>query len=185
MPLSPLSPQDAQALLARGAILIDIRDADEYAREHIPGARHLPLAQVDPTHPAAQGARVLIYHCRSGNRSHLSRRQLAERSACEAYVLEGGLDAWKRAGLPVARDARQPLELQRQVQIAAGALILLGTLLGVTVSPWLLAVPAFFGAGFIFAGLTGFCGLARLLLKMPWNRKSLAVSSRSSQGALP
>jgi len=54
--------------------------------------------------------------------------------------MAGGLDAWRKAGLPVANDRRQPLELQRQVQIGAGTLVLVGTLLGLLISPWFLAV---------------------------------------------
>jgi hypothetical protein len=52
---------------------------------------------------------------------------------------------------------------------------LAGTVLGVAVSPWFFVVPAFFGAGLTFAGLTGFCGLARVLMKMPWNRRALSA----------
>ncbi|HUH87492.1 MAG TPA: rhodanese family protein, partial [Pusillimonas sp.] len=91
------------------------------------------------------------------------------------YVLEGGLDAWKKAGLPVVVDTSQPLELQRQVQIAAGSMIVLGTVLGATVSPWFYLLAGFVGAGLVFAGVSGFCGLARVLMKMPWNRRTLAT----------
>jgi len=90
--------------------------------------------------------------------------------ACEAFIIEGGLDAWKKAGLPVATDRRQPIELQRQVQIGAGSLAFIGTVLGVMVSPWFLAVPAFVGAGLMTAGVTGFCGMAQLLMRAPWNK---------------
>jgi len=65
-------------------------------------------------------------------------------------------DAWKKAGLPVAVDRRHPIELQRQVQIAAGSLALFGTMLGLFVSPWFFAVPSFVGAGLMVAGATGF-----------------------------
>lgn len=75
--------------------------------------------------------------------------------------------------LVVVADASQPLELQRQVQIAAGSLIVLGAVLGVAVSPWFHALSAFVGAGLVFAGASGFCGLARVLMRMPWNRNAL------------
>ncbi|WP_312760251.1 rhodanese family protein, partial [Pulveribacter sp.] len=88
---------------------------------------------------------------------------------------EGGLDGWKRAGLPVLRDTSQPLELQRQVQIAAGSLVALGTALGAGVSPWFLLLPGFVGCGLVFAGVSGFCGMARLLVRMPWNRSAAAA----------
>jgi hypothetical protein len=62
------------------------------------------------------------------------------------------------------------LELQRQVQIGAGSLALAGTLLGILLSPWFFVVPAFVGAGLITAGVTGFCGMAHVLMRAPWNR---------------
>src|SRR5690606_4118395 len=88
----------------------------------------------------------------------------------EAYLVEGGLEAWKRAGLPTERDAGAPLELMRQVQLGAGGLVLLGTVLAATVSPWFLMLTGFVGCGLLLAGATGFCGMARLLVHMSWNR---------------
>ena len=172
MALPTLSPQEARRLVADGAVLIDIREADEHARSHIPGAYHLALSKLDPGLIAASSGKTLIFHCRSGARTQANASRLAAGAgaACEAYILEGGLDAWKAAGLPVVTDARQPIELNRQVQIAAGSLAFFGTLLGVLVSPWFLAVPLFIGAGLMTAGITGFCGMARLLVHAPWNR---------------
>ncbi|MDW8399764.1 MAG: DUF2892 domain-containing protein, partial [Acetobacteraceae bacterium] len=80
------------------------------------------------------------------------------------------LEAWKAAGLPVAEDRRQPIELMRQVQIAAGSLVLVGVLLGALLHPGFFALSGFVGAGLVFAGATGTCGLAQLLRLMPWNR---------------
>ena len=97
---------------------------------------------------------------------------LASCVSCEAYILEGGINAWKAAGLDVVADPSQPLELQRQVQIGAGAMILLGVILGYTVAPGLFLISAFVGAGLMVAGITGFCGLARLLMLMPWNKRT-------------
>ena len=51
-------------------------------------------------------------------------------------------------------------------------MILTGVALGTLVNPWFLALAAFFGAGLTFAGATGTCGLALVLLRMPWNRLS-------------
>jgi hypothetical protein len=63
----------------------------------------------------------------------------------------------------------------RQVQIAAGSMVVLGVVLGALVSPWLYLLAGFVGAGLVFAGITGTCGLARLLRVMPWNRGPLAA----------
>lgn len=59
----------------------------------------------------------------------------------------------------------------RQVQIAAGALVLLGVILGYGVAPGFFLISGVVGAGLLFAGISGFCGMARLLMKMPWNRR--------------
>ena len=74
-------------------------------------------------------------------------------------------------------DRRQPIELQRQVQIGAGSLALAGTLLGAFVSPWFYILPGFVGAGLLTAGVTGFCGMALLLMRAPWNRAAFASRS--------
>lgn len=170
MPLKPLAPRSIQQYLDQGAILVDIRAADEYAREHITQARHFTLEQLAADKSMLKDATAVIFHCRSGNRTQMNAAALSACVPCEAYVLEGGLDAWKKAELPIIADRSQPLELQRQVQIAAGSMVVLGTALGVTVSPWFLLLSGFVGAGLVFAGVSGFCGLARVLMRMPWNR---------------
>ena len=118
------------------------------------------------------GAKAVIFHCRSGARTQATAQALQACAQCDAYILEGGLDAWKKAGLPVEVDKAQPLELQRQVQIAAGSIVLIGVILGAAASPWFYLLSAFVGAGLVFAGLSGFCGMARVLMKMPWNRQT-------------
>jgi rhodanese-related sulfurtransferase len=170
--LKAITPQRASELMREGAILVDIREADEYAREKIPGARHSAISRLDAENVVRPGDRVVVFHCRSGMRTKANAARLAAKAgACEAYLIEGGLDAWKKAGLPVAADKSQPIEIIRQVQIAAGSLVLTGILLGALVAPGFYALSAFVGAGLVFAGVTGFCGMARLLALMPWNRR--------------
>jgi rhodanese-related sulfurtransferase len=172
MSLAKISPLNAKRLLDQGAILVDIREADEHARERVPGAHHLALSKLDKADLALHQGKPIIFHCKSGARTLSNAPRLAQKvgGACEAFIVEGGLDAWKKAGLPVATDRHQPIELQRQVQIGAGSLAFLGTMLGLFVSPWFFAVPAFVGAGLIGAGVTGFCGMATILMRAPWNR---------------
>jgi rhodanese-related sulfurtransferase len=88
------------------------------------------------------------------------------------FLLEGGFDAWQKAGLDCKVDKAQPLEIIRQVQIGAGSLVLLGVLLGFLVSPALFGLAAFVGAGLVMAGTTGWCGMAKLLALAPWNRRA-------------
>ena len=170
MTLTPVDPIETRDLLARGARLIDIRDADEHARFHIATAQNVPLARLDDV--VLQGPSPVIFHCRTGNRTHANAARLSQAAGGPAFVLEGGIDAWRAAGLPITEDHRQPIELMRQVQIAAGALVMTGVLLGLFVAPGFLGLAAFVGAGLIFAGTTGWCGMARMLALMPWNRRA-------------
>lgn len=162
MPLPAISAADAKRLLDEGAILVDIREADEHAHERVPGAHHLPLSRLEEADLAVHQGKPVIFHCRSGARTRSNAGRLAGKAsqACDVFVVEGGLEAWKRAGLPVASDRRQPVGVNRQVQIGAGVLALAGTGLGLTVSPWLLAVPAIVGLGLLMTGVYGRSGVS-------------------------
>lgn len=173
MSLPHISPADAKALLDRGAILIDIRDPDEHARERVPGARNVPLSKLCNGGVGADG-NTIVYHCKSGNRTRMNALMLAGAAEADAFILDGGIEAWKKAGLPVTVDRAQPIELMRQVQIAAGGMALAGAVLGFTIHPGFYAISGGVGAGLLFAGLTGTCAMARILKLMPWNR-SLAA----------
>jgi rhodanese-related sulfurtransferase len=174
--LKTISPERAAELMRDGAVLVDVREADEHARERIPGARHHALSRLDAEHPARPGDDVLIFHCRSGARTQANAPRLAGSGECETFILDGGIDAWKKAGLPVALDRKQPIELMRQVQIAAGSLVFAGVVLGWLVAPAFYLLSAFVGAGLTMAGVTGFCGMARLLAVMPWNQRASATA---------
>ena len=123
MTLKTLSPDAAGALLAQGAVLVDIRSANEHARVRIAQARHIPLAKLAQGAMRFEGASAVIFHCRSGHRTQMNAQVLEGCAACDAYVLEGGLDAWKKAGLPVQTDDSQPLELQRKVILVEGCVL--------------------------------------------------------------
>lgn len=172
--LLPLTPKDVADRLKSGARLVDIREADEHAREHVQGAVNVPLSRLQAAGVTASAGQDVIFMCRTGNRTGVNCRQLSESVAGEAYVLDGGLEAWKAAGLPVRKDTRQPIELMRQVQMAAGGLILIGAALGVAVHPGFFGLCAFVGAGLFVAGATGFCGMARLMALAPWNKPQSA-----------
>jgi hypothetical protein len=92
----------------------------------------------------------------------------------DAYVLDGGVDGWAGAGLPVQTDAKAPMEILRQVQITAGSLVLGGVLLGFAVSPVWFGLSGFVGAGLVFAGVSGSCAMASVLALAPWNRRTAA-----------
>jgi rhodanese-related sulfurtransferase len=174
MSLKSLSPAEAHALINKGAQLIDIRGADEYSREHIPGAQSVPLEKLSAGSLSHHPADVLIFQCKSGNRTKMNANALRASSTCEAFILDGGIDAWKAAGLAVAKDAKQPLELNRQVQITAGGFAFAGFVLGLTVYPGFYALSGAIGAGLVFSGVTGTCAMFSILKRMPWNRAAFA-----------
>ena len=170
MELPAIDPNRAAELMREGAALIDIRSLAEHRKQRIKGALCLPAELVNAALlPEKPG---LIFACHAGRRTALHADKLARAAQGRgpAYQLEGGLDAWEKAGLPTEGDPSAPLEIMRQVQIGAGGLVLLGAILGWALSPAWHILSAFVGAGLVFAGLTGFCGMAILLMKMPWNR---------------
>lgn len=169
MPIRTISAVEAHRLINAGASLIDIRSPDEHARERIAGALNIPLERLSPGQAPGD---VLIFHCRSGMRTGQAAGQLSQAAGKrDCYLLEGGISAWGDAGLPTERARGAPIEMQRQVMIAAGTLVLIGTILSLLVAPAWIALALFAGAGLTFAGVTGFCGMAHLLALMPWNRR--------------
>jgi len=173
--LAAIPPAEAMALVEAGkAILVDIREPMEHARERIAGARSQPLSKPGAEALAAAGEPAVIFHCQSGNRTATNAARLGEICTADAYILAGGLNAWKSAGLPVAINRNAPIDLIRQIQIGTGSLAALGALLALAVSPWFVLLSGFVGAGLVVAGATGFCGMARLLAKMPWNKVAAA-----------
>jgi rhodanese-related sulfurtransferase len=153
--------------------LIDVRTPAEFREVHAEPARLVPLDRLDPKAimEARDGGKdePLYVICRTGSRA----RQACEKFLAAGYsnviLVEGGTLGWEQAGLPVVR-GKKTIALERQVRIAAGSLVLLGTALGALVHPDFLALPAFVGAGLIFAGVTDTCGMAMLLARMPWNQ---------------
>ncbi len=164
-----VDPKTAAQWLEQGATLIDIREPGEYAQCHIPWAHNLPLSVLEGGDALAHPRGRVIFHCLSGKRTSLNAERLAACVNGDAWLLDGGLDGWRGQALPVQGSAPR-LEINRQVQIAAGTLVVVGAVLGATLSPWFHLLSALIGAGLVFAGVSGFCGLARLLQRMPWNR---------------
>jgi len=171
--LISLAPQELASRLKAGrAVLVDIRDADEFARRHARGALSRPLQGFEMAHLRIEPDRDVVFTCKSGMRTAANCERLKSAVDGEAFVLEGGLDAWAAAGLPVEAGRTAPLEIMRQGQIAAGLLVLVGVALGYLVSPLLFGLSALIGAGLLLAGVTGHCGMARILASAPWNRRA-------------
>jgi rhodanese-related sulfurtransferase len=173
-----ITPERLHDLMqAAGVPLIDVRAPGEYRAGHVPGALLLPLG--DDFGPARVRARLagtttsaaqtLYITCQSGLRARLAAERLIDAGHRNVAVLEGGTEAWERAGLPVRR-CGPAVSVQRQAQIAIGVLIVLKVIFGYTVHELFFAAAALVGAGLVAAGVTRWCGMERLVALMPWNR---------------
>lgn len=159
------------------AILIDVREADEFKADHIPSALSLPLSQLNDSlgkFVVPTNAKI-VFQClsgkRSGNACGLALAKLPQGAG--VYTLEGGISSWKAAGNPTVGAAVHATKFSifRQVQMIVGSMIALFVLLGfVQSNPVFFGLAGVFGGMLASAGLTGWCGLALLLQKAPWNR---------------
>lgn len=170
---SSISPAALAAILADGDAheLLDVRTPSEYASAHVPGAKLIPLNELKAGAVLARrkpGTPIYVI-CQSGMRASKAIEKFERAGCVDCVLVEGGTEAWIDARLPVHRGARRVLPLMRQVQIVAGTISAAGAILALSVNPWFAALPLLIGCGFIFAGITGTCGLAMLLARMPWN----------------
>lgn len=99
--LAEVGPAEARKRQLEGALMIDVREPDEWDAGHAPGAKLVPLAQLARQLPSLPRDREILFMCRTGRRSALA-TQMAQRVGLErAANVRGGMVAWNRAGLPV------------------------------------------------------------------------------------
>jgi len=147
---------------------IDVRSATEFAAGHLPGAVNIPMDEIEARLHDLSPNLPIVLVCKSGGRARMV-AGLLEPCRKDVRVLVGGTDAWNKAGLPVVLSRRTRWSLERQVRLAAGVLVLAGTLLAATMNTDWLVLTGFVGLGLMFAGLTDLCPMAVLLGAMPWN----------------
>jgi rhodanese-related sulfurtransferase len=134
MSLPQISAAKAKELIDHGAVPVDIRELDEHSRMRIAVARHAPLSRLGRL-DVGNDAPAVIFRCRTGNRTATHAERLAAAISCDAFIPDGGIDGWKKAGLPVVEDSKQPIEIMRQVQIVTGSLVVVGAALGALLHP--------------------------------------------------
>jgi rhodanese-related sulfurtransferase len=161
--------------------IIDVRERDEFDAEHIENSINLPLSELGRLAPGVlrqlEGKPVVIM-CRSGNRATLALQQLQglgkfNLSSLEVY--KGGILEWKKQGKPTACAKAGHLPILRQVQLIAGLLVITGAALAYFVNPAYIFLSAAVGAGLAFAGASGNCLMANMLVYMPWNKTNAAA----------
>lgn len=170
--LNVVSPSELRLMLDTGDTeLIDVRSTDEFAARHIKEARSVPLSILD-LNQICDKTKKIILQCESGSRSQSATKKLQELSKdLKIYSLDGGIRNWveKNYATVEGMAANNKLPLNRQVQITAGIIIVLGIVLTKLISRLFIVIPLFIGCGLIFAGISGWCGMASLLALMPWN----------------
>ena len=172
--MKTISVQQAYDKSRHGGLLLDVRTKPEFNAVHAEGAYLQPLDTLTTNLakewrekvPADQEIMLL---CQSGKRATRAAKIFTEAGNSDVCVVEGGTDQWVEAKLPHERGGKT-MSLERQVRIAAGIMIALGSALTYWVHPTFLILPAFVGCGLIFAGITDWCGMGLLIAKMPWNR---------------
>ena len=164
-------PQEAITILEqKDALLIDVREPAEHAAMHISSATLAPLSKLKNFN-LPQGITQVIVHCKSGMRAANAIKLLQARYPSITFKnLDKGIDGWQQAGFTVSKSEKAGFALDRQVQLTIGSMVLLGSVMGYFVDPLWMALSGFFGAGLIFAGTTGTCGLALVIARMPWNQ---------------
>ncbi|HUS06476.1 MAG TPA: rhodanese-like domain-containing protein [Bryobacteraceae bacterium] len=169
--LKLISPEEART---SGLEAVDVREFPEFAAGAIRGSRIVPLATLSEKAASWDRKEPLLLVCRSGRRAMQGAETLERLGFQDLQVLDGGIDAWSKAGLPLQTLTKRPWSLERQVRVIAGALVFVFTVLGLTVSQWFNAATIFVGSGLVFAGVSDVCLMATVLGKAPWNRVDAA-----------
>lgn len=150
--------------------VIDVREFSEVGVERVEGTRLMPLSDFEKHSANIDHSKPVYLMCRSGTRARSAAEKLVRKGFTDVHVISGGMTAWVDARLPVIRGESKVWSLERQVRFGAGSLVILGVLLSIFVHPYLVALSAFVGAGLVFAAVTDTCGMAMILIRMPWNQ---------------
>jgi rhodanese-related sulfurtransferase len=148
---------------------VDVRSEDEFKSGHVPGAICVPLDRFESGETPVPKDQVVILSCQSGRRSARAKEILKNKGFENIIEMDGGFSAWQQSGYPINR-VRKAIPVIRQVMITAGFLVASGAVLSLVVNPNFIFLSLFVGGGLMFAGISGWCGMAFLLEKMPWNR---------------
>ncbi|MDT0596232.1 rhodanese-like domain-containing protein [Glaciecola petra] len=169
--INTIDAAEAKQLHNSSATFIDVREPAEHNTKHIPSSALMPLGKISAADLEINGAENIVIYCQKGMRGNKACEKLLQQNpALKLHNLAGGIEAWEAANFEVTKGSSSVLPLDRQVQIAIGTLVLCFSLLAHFYSANFNFAAAFVGAGLLFAGLSGFCGLARLIAMAPWNK---------------
>jgi len=102
--MNEVSPKEAQSRMQQGAILVDVREPNEYEEVHATGARLMPLSEFESAHSSLPKDAEIVVICRSGARSERAGQMLLGNGYTNVTNLTGGTMAWVQDGLPTGDD---------------------------------------------------------------------------------
>ncbi|HET7139638.1 MAG TPA: rhodanese-like domain-containing protein [Arthrobacter sp.] len=167
-------------------VVIDVRSAAEFESMHIRGSYNVPLpllSEHTDEFAARLGSRVVLV-CQSGGRAEQARQRLGKSGVDVAYVLTGGAPGFAAAGGDVVR-GKDRWDLERQVRLAAGSLVIMGMVGGKFISPKVRMLAGAIGAGLTFSAATNTCAMGQALSAMPWNKVTKEPTRESAILQLP
>jgi len=153
---------------ANGA-LVDVRTPGEFAAGHAVDATNIPLTDLPNRTGDVPKDRPVLLICQSGQRSAMAFQQLRDLGFQNVSNVQGGFNAWEKAKLPLIK-GNGAIPLERQVRIAAGALVFLFSVAGFLVKHYFFFGALFIGFMLTFTGILGICPMMSFLALMPWNR---------------
>ncbi len=148
-------------------LLIDIRSNNEYLSEHIDGAINI---NPDDIKNYNYKDKNVIFYCLSGVRTQRLKEKLITLPSQKSFIMKDGINGWKIAGYTTVKNHKYHMTIMQQVQVTISLLLFISLLLSYTISPWFSLIILCIATGLMVAGITGFCGMAAFLSKMPWNR---------------
>jgi rhodanese-related sulfurtransferase len=168
--IKEIMPRTVKKLLDKNeAVLFDVRDHSEYDSEHIEGAipHSLKTLNAQEIQRISNGKKI-IFHCASGKRAGMACKTFIKETGLDASLLKGSMREWKKSGLPTKLGVKK-IPVEQQVMTIEGLFILIGLLLGLTISLYWLLLDAIIGAGILYAGISGKCMVTKMLKKLQSN----------------
>jgi rhodanese-related sulfurtransferase len=186
--VTALAPEALQSWIKehQDLVVIDVRSAAEFESLHIRGSYNVPLpllAEHTDELAARLGSRVVLV-CQSGVRAEQARQRLAKAGIETAYVLTGGAPGYAAAGGDVVK-GKDRWDLERQVRLVAGSLVVMGLAGGKFVSPRIRTLAGVIGAGLTFSAATNTCAMGKVISAMPWNKAAKEPTRESAILQLP
>lgn len=154
------------------ACIIDVREPYENKERSIKNSILVPLNSIDQEKiPEEFKNKKIIIHCQKGGRATKAcEKILSQNPNFDLYNLEGGIINWVNCGNEVECKSINKMSIERQVRLSIGTIIFIGSIFTVFIDEKFIFIPTFFGFALAFTAIINWCGMAKFLALMPWNK---------------